>query len=134
MGIGEATLARQESDYVMTSTPNWVEINAIRIPNSVERGSNETRVSVTAEPMADEGRIAASEPRANEGRKKLFVVIVAGFRTGSTLLGEFFNKNNEMFYLFEPLHQVRALLFIFLTSCKLVSFKYLRLRCIVAHK
>ena len=36
---------------------------------------------------------------------KLFVIIVAGFRTGSTFLGELFNQNSEAFYLFEPLHQ-----------------------------
>ena len=37
---------------------------------------------------------------------KLFVVIVAGFRTGSTLLGEIFNQNPDVNYIFEPFHQV----------------------------
>jgi len=37
---------------------------------------------------------------------KLFVVIVAGFRTGSTLLGEIFNQNPDVNYIFEPFHGV----------------------------
>ena len=34
---------------------------------------------------------------------KLLVIILAQFRTGSTLIGEIFNKNPDIFYLFEPL-------------------------------
>ena len=37
-------------------------------------------------------------------KKKLFVLIVAGFRTGSTFLGELFNQNSDFLYSFEPLH------------------------------
>lgn len=37
--------------------------------------------------------------------KKLFVILVTGFRTGSTFLGELLNQNNEFLYLFEPFHQ-----------------------------
>ena len=86
VGTREATTLRQRSDNGATTSPNWVEINAIKIPKSAEH-------------IADESR----------KKKKLFVIIVAGFRTGSTLLGEFFNRNDEIFYIFEPLHQVRTL-------------------------
>ena len=41
----------------------------------------------------------------NRDSKKLFVILVTGFRTGSTFLGELLNQNNEFLYLFEPFHQ-----------------------------
>lgn len=43
--------------------------------------------------------------------KKLFIILVTGFRTGSTFLGELMNQNEEVLYLFEPFHQghIRAL-------------------------
>ena len=37
--------------------------------------------------------------------KKMFVILVTGFRTGSTFLGELFNQNPNALYLFEPFHQ-----------------------------
>ena len=37
--------------------------------------------------------------------KKMYVILVTGFRTGSTFLGELFNQNAEVLYLFEPFHQ-----------------------------
>ena len=37
--------------------------------------------------------------------KKMFVILVTGFRTGSTFLGELFNQNADVLYLFEPFHQ-----------------------------
>lgn len=36
---------------------------------------------------------------------KMFVILVTGFRTGSTFLGELFNQNPEVLYMFEPFHQ-----------------------------
>ena len=83
---GQSTEVRQSDVTIGTTTPNWVEINAIKLPKS------RVRTHIAGE---------------NRRKKKLFVIIVAGFRTGSTLLGEFFNKNDEIFYIFEPLHQVR---------------------------
>ena len=43
--------------------------------------------------------------------KKMFVILVTGFRTGSTFLGELMNQNEEVLYLFEPFHQghIRAM-------------------------
>ena len=82
---GQLTEVRQSDVTIGTTTPNWVEINAIKLPKS------RVRTHIAGE---------------NRRKKKLFVIIVAGFRTGSTLLGEFFNKNDEIFYIFEPLHQV----------------------------
>ncbi|KAL5258743.1 hypothetical protein ACHWQZ_G009258 [Mnemiopsis leidyi] len=64
-------------------SPVWEEINAIKVPRSPEHVSS----------------------HVTDGKKKLFVLIVAGFRTGSTLLGQFFNQNDKIFYIFEPLHQ-----------------------------
>lgn len=32
------------------------------------------------------------------------VIIVAGYRTGSTFVGEFFNQHPDVFYIFEPLY------------------------------
>ena len=37
--------------------------------------------------------------------KKMYVILVTGFRTGSTFLGELFNQNADVLYLFEPFHQ-----------------------------
>lgn len=37
--------------------------------------------------------------------KKMFVILVTGFRTGSTFIGELFNQNADVLYLFEPFHQ-----------------------------
>ena len=87
---GQSTEVRQSDVTIGTTTPNWVEINAIKLPKS------RVRTHIAGE---------------NRRKKKLFVIIVAGFRTGSTLLGEFFNKNDEIFYIFEPLHQVRKFTF-----------------------
>jgi len=36
---------------------------------------------------------------------KMFVILVTGFRTGSTFLGELFNQNPDALYMFEPFHQ-----------------------------
>lgn len=35
----------------------------------------------------------------------MFIILVTGFRTGSTFLGELFNQNPSALYLFEPFHQ-----------------------------
>ncbi|XP_072176827.1 carbohydrate sulfotransferase 1-like [Diadema setosum] len=45
------------------------------------------------------------EERSNESgsKKPVFVVILARMRTGSTMLGEIFNQNPNMFYMYEPL-------------------------------
>ena len=103
-GVREDTAVRQGSDKerqgahkIAVTTPDWVEINAIRIPKAA-------------------GQIVGERRK----KRKLFVIIVAGFRTGSTLLGEFFNKNKEIFYIFEPLHQVLTCFFHFSTCESLV--------------
>lgn len=45
---------------------------------------------------------AHGDPRSS---KKMYVILVTGFRTGSTFLGELFNQNADVLYLFEPFHQ-----------------------------
>ncbi|XP_072034726.1 carbohydrate sulfotransferase 1-like [Amphiura filiformis] len=42
----------------------------------------------------------------NESQSGLHVMILARMRTGSTLIGEIFNQNQDLFYLFEPLHTI----------------------------
>jgi len=81
------TQTRQFEKKPAPISPVWEEINAIKVPRSPEHVSSHVTV----------------------GKKKLFVLIVAGFRTGSTLLGQFFNQNDKIFYIFEPLHQVSML-------------------------
>eukprot|EP00116_Pleurobrachia_bachei_P014202 sb/3474464/ len=48
-----------------------------------------------------------SDNESEDGRnsQKMFVILVTGFRTGSTFLGELFNQNDDSLYLFEPFHQ-----------------------------
>eukprot|EP00116_Pleurobrachia_bachei_P014565 sb/3474827/ len=48
-----------------------------------------------------------SDTESEDGRnsQKMFVILVTGFRTGSTFLGELFNQNDDALYLFEPFHQ-----------------------------
>ena len=55
----------------------------------------------------DSGK-AVDDPRNS---KKMFVILVTGFRTGSTFLGELMNQNEDVLYLFEPFHQghIRAM-------------------------
>ena len=77
------------SEKSASISPIWEEINAIKVPRSPDQVINH-EIGVK--------------------KKKLFVLIVAGFRTGSTLLGQFFNQNDDIFYIFEPLHQVCTLL------------------------
>ena len=53
---------------------------------------------------------SASEVKGNKVEsdvlpQKMFVILVTGFRTGSTFLGELFNQNPDVLYLFEPFHQ-----------------------------
>lgn len=35
---------------------------------------------------------------------KKLLIIVAGFRTGSTFIGNLFNQNPQLHYIFEPFH------------------------------
>lgn len=51
---------------------------------------------------AEEAKQAVSSKVQND---KLFVILVTGFRTGSTFLGELFNQNPDVLYMFEPFHQ-----------------------------
>ena len=82
------TQTREISEKSASISPIWEEINAIKVPRSPDHVIGHEIVVK---------------------KKKLFVLIVAGFRTGSTLLGQFFNQNEDIFYIFEPLHQVCAL-------------------------
>jgi len=42
---------------------------------------------------------------AKASKDKIFVLLISGFRTGSTFIGELFNQNPSALYLFEPIHQ-----------------------------
>lgn len=49
------------------------------------------------------GQYQKENVQLNKDKKKTVVILVANQRTGSTFLGEIFNKNPSVFYLFEPL-------------------------------
>ncbi|XP_041482335.1 carbohydrate sulfotransferase 3-like [Lytechinus variegatus] len=56
-----------------------------------------------------------------------FLVLMAQWRTGSTLLGQLFNQNPELFYIFEPLWPVTKLgKFKNVTECKEISRNIIR--------
>ena len=42
----------------------------------------------------------------HDSQKGIHVMILARMRTGSTLIGEIFNQNPSLFYIFEPLHTI----------------------------
>ena len=51
------------------------------------------------------GKVDNKSDEAERNKQKMFVILVTGFRTGSTFLGELFNQNDDALYLFEPFHQ-----------------------------
>ena len=54
--------------------------------------------------LIEENLIRLKRPKVDKGdEKRTVVLIVSDYRSGSSLLGEMFNQNNDVYYLFEPL-------------------------------
>ena len=52
------------------------------------------------------GNISTFDGTTKPKKTKTNVLLVTAYRSGSTFLGELFNRNNDAFYLFEPLAAV----------------------------
>lgn len=87
--------------YIFTYDPSYdvlpsakLQPEELKTPNDIPKGPE-----LAAEP----------KPIVNDSAKvqngKLFIILVTGFRTGSTFLGELFNQNPDALYMFEPFHQ-----------------------------
>ena len=54
--------------------------------------------------LIEENLIRLKRPKVDKGdEKRTVVLIVSDYRSGSSLLGEMFNQNNDVYFLFEPL-------------------------------
>ena len=56
--------------------------------------------------LIKENLLRLKRPKSDE--KKTVVLIVSDYRSGSSLLGEMFNQNNDVYYLFEPLKDYKT--------------------------
>lgn len=89
-----ASLSSYSDVKICNQTPH-------NIPNNtdsfliIDNGRMERNISLKGDDLM---------PKKIIQRGKLFVLMVTGFRTGSTFLGEMFNQNSDVFYMFEPLH------------------------------
>lgn len=112
----------QDSDEVEITPATQVKINA-KLDNPIEQNEETVAVVVNAEvvnakvprtelvsssvpttagPETESGNALATEyPPLKKSRKQ--ILIVTEYRSGSSFIGETFNKNYNLFYLFEPL-------------------------------
>ena len=83
-------------------------------PSELIDNKSDNRVKITPEIVftnrnnnseVDSGNKAQTSNDDRRNEKKMFIILVTGFRTGSTFLGELFNQNPSALYLFEPFHQ-----------------------------
>ena len=71
----------------------------------VKDSENTIHKSETDELKSELAEVAKVVDASGKDSQKMFIILVTGFRTGSTFLGELFNQNPEVLYLFEPFHQ-----------------------------
>lgn len=64
------------------------------------------------------------ESQPNDSDKPVHVMIITQMRSGSSFLGELFNMNDDFTYFFEPLHDVREI--IYKANDSIILMKYLQ--------
>ena len=93
--------------YLLLQLRKIVKIEKV---NPDDNHEGEVSVDLDVEPDANlqsliqENLIRLKRPKHDPAEEKRSVVlIVSDYRSGSSLLGEMFNQNNDVYYLFEPL-------------------------------
>ena len=104
----EITPATQvQIDAKLKSLDNPIEQNKKKVAEVVNAKIPRTElvlssIPTTAGPETESGNALATEyPPSKKSRKQ--ILIVTEYRSGSSFIGETFNKNYNLFYLFEPL-------------------------------
>ncbi|XP_071798242.1 carbohydrate sulfotransferase 1-like [Asterias amurensis] len=100
--VARGLLGSNHSTRFVNKTLNAVPIEVLDTMDMVHQReifnqTNATLVNKGTNPWKDPRRVS----NLHQGLK---VIVLARMRTGSTLLGEIFNQNQQLMYLFEPLH------------------------------
>ncbi|XP_039272457.2 carbohydrate sulfotransferase 1-like [Styela clava] len=100
----------RSSDHTISwkhNQPGLIQINAhlntskTKKKQSYGLNPDKNRSNATANARTQQG---VTKQGTSTKFKRKAVVIFSAMRTGSTFFGEFFNRNPEIYYLFEPLH------------------------------
>ncbi len=103
-GVNDSTKALEENAQYSSNFDGRIsQISDIEKPELLQDIGENPRISREIDAGDTSTRRGTHEPRAN-------VIIVAYHRSGSSFLGEMFNRDPKAFYLFEPLHTIDSFL------------------------